>query len=37
MRFVGLFFMAVAAVQAQQPSSPTREDGSPFLVDTSRA
>ena len=31
MRFVGLFFMAVAAVQAQQASSPTREDGSPFL------
>ena len=31
MRFVGLFFLAVAAVQAQQASSPTRQDGSPFL------
>jgi peroxiredoxin len=31
MRFVGLFLTAVAAVLAQQTSSPTRENGSPFL------
>jgi hypothetical protein len=31
MRFVGLFLMAAATVLAQQASSPTRENGSPFL------
>ncbi len=31
MRFVVLFLMAVAAVTAQQASSPTRENRSPFL------
>jgi len=31
MRFVGLFFMAVAPFLAQHASSPTRENGSPFM------
>jgi hypothetical protein len=31
MRFVGLYFVAVTAVLAQQSSSPTAETGSPFL------
>jgi hypothetical protein len=31
MRFVGLFLMTVAAVLAQQASSPTTGNGSPFL------